>query len=200
MTTAPTLEEFLTQREADEHEPDDSYDVEPFEPGAATALESIAVSLQQLVGMAQGDVEEERRSQQLQEAHDDIHEKHAVLYELLEEVEAIIKPSTSKLANSVREAIDRWRGVPAAESDAGEPAEPDAVVVYTCPHCQTGWGEVVDPCRECGKASAPDPAKQPANDAPIEEWVAYAQSLGHDVDPGRTNRSQIRTLLGLPHS
>jgi hypothetical protein len=43
------------------------------------------------------------------EAWSDLEDKYAALYALLEEIEGLIKPSTSKLANTVRDAIERWR-------------------------------------------------------------------------------------------
>lgn len=49
----------------------------------------------------------------------------------------------------------------------------------------------------------PDPGVLvPGNDADVEEWRSYARSKGyggeHDLE--QLNRSQIRTLLGVPHS
>lgn len=59
-----------------------------------------------------------------------------------------------------------------------------------------------------GEASTdPDPSvsnapTQPADDAPVEEWRAYARSTAYDDNPeypdlDELNRSQIRTLLGI---
>jgi len=44
------------------------------------------------------------------------------------------------------------------------------------------------------------PDAQPAADAEVEEWRAYARDLGYtgpDID--KANRSQIRSMLGVPH-
>lgn len=44
----------------------------------------------------------------------------------------------------------------------------------------------------------PEPMAQPAPDAEVEEWRAYARSLGYAGAPvEQGNRSQIRTLLGV---
>lgn len=48
------------------------------------------------------------------------------------------------------------------------------------------------------ETSGSEPLDQPAHDAPVEEWRAYARSYGYtgyDVD--KCNRSQIRTMLGI---
>lgn len=188
MTVTPTPEQFLAQSDPDEEELDPpAFDEQflaqlvgsPFDwPNGP--LESIAASLRTIAGSVDG--QHEAVLEETREERDDWEAKHHVLFQLVEELESIIKPSTSKLANTVREAIGRWRGIPAADpEDAGSaPAAPELVTVPVSSAVEMGH-------------------EPPSNDAPIEQWVAYAQSLGHDIDPGRTNRSQIRTLLGLPH-
>lgn len=106
--TAITPEQFMTLIEPDEEE------LEPFERDVLTEwseeppLASIAAALRRietkLDQQGEGGVVDT-----LREAYDDLEAKHAELYALLEEVEALLKPSTSKLANSVRDAITRWR-------------------------------------------------------------------------------------------
>lgn len=140
-------------------------------PKPADSLASIADCLERLTGIVEARAAEEDQEQARLEAFDDLDAKHATLYELVEEIEGIVKASTSKVSLSVKAAIDRWRSPEAAS--AGPEQEP-----------------------------APEPDEEdeapPANDAPIEDWVAYAVRRGLEVDPGRTNRSQIRTMLGIP--
>ncbi len=72
--------------------------------------------------MAQGKAAEETESDRLREAASDLAEERFGLLNLLEEIQTLIKPSTSKLANSVRDAINRWSGVgPAEATPAAEP-------------------------------------------------------------------------------
>ena len=66
---------------------------------------------------------------------------------------------------------------------------------WTCVDCGGEHQEGSLPYRR------PEPAP-PAHDAPVEEWRAYARSRtgfpeGTSIDT--LNRSQIRTLLGIPH-
>lgn len=172
MTTAPTPEQFLALRDLDDEEPEQ--EAHPIDH----PLASIAASLERLVAITEGHEAEEQASDRLRELLDDLEAKHGVVLELVEEIRGLVKPSTSKLANNVRDAIARWAD---PEVD-GEPSEPAA---------------------EPGAESAPT-LVQPADDADVEEWRTHARYLGH----GRTgpafneleqmNRSQIRTLLGIP--
>lgn len=168
MTSTPTVEAFMASPPDPEEEHDDLEQAS----SVTDPLASIAGSLARIVQMAEASQADESEADRLREAHDDLDAKHAVLWDLVVEIEAIVKPSTSKLANTVRQAIDRWRGVP-------EPIEgPDPETT-------------VEPFEVSGV---------PADDAPIEDWVAYARGqLGPDVDLSRANRSAIRTLLGIPH-
>lgn len=166
MTMTISPEAFLATPTSDE---DYELDTEPVDP-----LESIAESLRTLAA-ASAPVQyftAERAStndhgeeiQLLTEAHSDLQDEHIEVLQLLEDVEALVKPSTSKLANSVRAAINAWRAPEV-------PAEP--VEDHT-------------------------PAELPAADAPVEEWREFARGLT-DQDVDSMNRSQIRTLLGIPH-
>lgn len=194
MTSAPSLEQFMTA----EHDPED--DLEPVEqpasqpttqsstqqlPGGDPLL-SIAHSLDRMLAIAEHHQLEETEADRLREAYDDLDAKHAVLYDLVEELEAIIKPSTSKLAKALREAIDRWRDPQAAQPAEGAGADaPPAPDPQLVPDLQPQTSAGVPP--------------QPADDASVFEWQYYARCLGH---PAATvdamNRSQIRTLLGIP--
>lgn len=171
MTTyLPTPEEFMTLTEPDEPEVDEGKPVEPADP-----LTSIANSLQRLVATVEGRELDESVAVHLREAYDDLEAKHGVVLELVEEISAIIKPSTSKLADSVRAAITRWSApvVEPVEVVQPEPVEPEP---------------------------APDDDQPPEQDADVEEWRAYARARGYtgpDIDTA--NRSQIRTMLGIEH-
>jgi hypothetical protein len=92
---------------------------------------------------------------------------------LIERVLEICKPSTSKLANTIRAALD-----PIVTVDTTGPAADLEVD-----------GDGAD---ELGGQLAPE--------VTVEEWREYARSKGYtgpDVDTA--NRSQIRTMLGVPH-
>lgn len=167
--TAITVEQFLTSPSDPEE-----YELEPaqvYGPAVATdPLTSIAGSLADLVAMVRTSVEGEAEADRLRELHDDLDAKHAVLHDLVLEIEEIIKPSTSKLANTVREAVGRWRGV--------EPA----------------------PVAEPVEQPTPPVLEQPAKDADVEEWRGYATAVGVSADVSQLNRSQIRTALGIEHT
>lgn len=193
MSTTPTVEEFLTSSQPDEPE-----EVEhPTDP-----LESIAHSMRILTEVVvRRDAEDEEQDSQsalvneLDRELQGVRAELAASQALVEEVLAICKPSTSKLANSIRAAI--------AEHEAVD-EEPEGEVAYVCPHCGTGWGEVVDPCTECGKAASgttPERPEQPAHDAPVEEWRDYVRAVRpaefRPTTLDTMNRSQIRTYLGI---
>ena len=162
--STPTPEQFLAQTDPEDLEED---------AGPVDPLTSIAGSLQQLVAYMSGDLAEAATDVQLSAKEElaDLEDKHRALYDLLAQVEKIVAPSTSKLANSVREAIAAWRN-----PEAPAPAEAPAPVP-------------VENAAEMGLA-------MPGPDADVETWARYAESLGHEV-PGHMNRSQIRTLLGI---
>jgi len=169
MTTTPTPEAFMAQSEPDE--PDELLDP----PTAAVqeqalpadALDSIASSLGLLVSIVQRRDIQETQADSQRELVDQLDRELAEKTALLDQVLAIVKPSVSKLANQVREAIQGAEAAPAAPI----PPAPEPTAVALIP---------------------------PADDADVEEWAVYAESLGHEV-PGHMNRSQIRTMLGIPH-
>lgn len=174
MTTAPTAQEFLAMQSTE-----DDVELEHVSP-----LESIAESLRMIaVGMGgevfSAELVQESPSDRLQEAFDDLEDKHRSLFDLLAEVERIVKPSTSKVSLDVKAAIDRWKS---PEVPTTEQVEAETV-----------------PVENAAEMGLP----QPDHDADAEVWRAYARQLGH----GRTgpafnelnqmNRSQIRTMLGI---
>lgn len=188
MTITPTLAEFLTQPYPDES--DETEEAEPLLPwqcvptiaesggpldSIADSLLRVAGSLTHLTTMAtHHNLEEKAESEtqqlyaDLQQAHADLEAKHEALTGLVDDVLAICKPSTSKLANNVREAIASWRAPEAAAEPEPESTE---VLVHAAP----------------------------ADDASVEEWRGYARSLGYTgADVDQANRSQIRTMLGIP--
>lgn len=108
-----TPEQFMTQTtepDEDVFEPDTVPSVDP--------LESIAESLRVVADSLTGQHDE--ALQAAREQYDDSEAKYADLYRLLADVEKLVAPSTSKLANGVREAIARWRN-PVVEPEAVEP-------------------------------------------------------------------------------
>lgn len=164
-------------------------------------LESMAESLRRLadhwtstIPVAQNDDAVLGAMQELA----DLEAKYDTLVALVEEIEGIIKPSTSKLANSVRDAINAWRAPEV-------PAEPEVELVHGTPtggkspcgiHYMEGTFGSDPTCPECKAAEVPD--NQPAHDADVEVWREYAitEGLPRDAAEGM-NRSQIRTALGI---
>lgn len=186
-----TPEQFLTMPSDPE---DDQEPAPPLEP-----LESIAFSLRFLVDRfepeqvaAAADDGAQQRYDDLDQAYADLEAKHDVLRALVEEIEGIVKPSTSKLANQVRAAVQRWR---APEVPAGEPVDEEPGI------CSThGWAHKFKTCAEvtAEQSVGGGDLELPGPDADVWEWRAYAIRLGHDnVEMGKLNRSQIRTMLGV---
>lgn len=175
--TAPTLEEFLAA-------PPDPEEDETEAPAAPTptaevgqtaprdSLASIADCLERIASVAEASAADAERPlqeayEQLQRENRELEALHDTKQGLIEQALAILKPSTSKLANNLRSVLE-----PVVAAPEPEPSrEPEANT---------------------------DPPTPPADDAPIEDWVAFAQARGLEVDPGRTNRAQIRTALGIP--
>ena len=224
--TIPTPEAFMAQQADPE---DDVYETQPTSPLVGISehvievrstqdelLRTMAEGMQTILAMleAQDPTELQQRYDRLSQEYDDLEHKHQSLYELLADVEKIISKSTSKLANGVREAITAWRNpeVPAAEPDGGsgsEPAEgtnPEAIVppAVQCPACTRYFADqaLLD-AHNCAAVNPPMPATPPAHDADVEEWRAFAGATLDGVPEGtvleRMNKSQIRTLLGIPH-
>lgn len=171
--TAPTPEEFLLQtgEEYDDWQPTPATDhVALPSPQPGDPLTSIASSLATIAEASHVSAYLDQEARRLREERDEIDRELAdalalnqVQTDLLERVAEIIRPSTSKLANSVRAVLEG-----AAEAVTGEHAN---------------------------EVDAP-----PAHDAPIEEWVAWAAPrVPEGTDLVRMNRSQIRTVLGIPH-
>lgn len=153
------------------------------------------------------------------QALSDLEAKHGVVLELVEEIRAIVKTSTSKVSLQVKAAIERWANPlgtqtpsPAPDPARSEPAVDDAAAGEPQDVQQrAGEGSAIVPtavqCVMCARYFADQglfdqhncvPMAQPAHDAPVEEWRSYARRLGYtgpDVDA--MNRSQIRTMLGI---
>lgn len=205
MTTAPTAEQFLAMQDTE----DDEFTAEIHDTG--DPLESIADSLRTLVQVIEAPQREEQASARLQEAFDDLEEKHQSLFGLLAEVEKIVKPSTSKVSLEVKAAIDAWKS-----PEVPQALTADEVAVHGLPtggkspcgvHYMADASFSTDPtCPECVAAEEPVPASnaaemghpQPDHDAAVEQWREFARGLGYqgpDID--KANRSQIRTMLGI---
>jgi len=189
--SSPTPEEFMMLA----GEPDE--DCEPLQMGSqfdelyVDPLTSVVESLQTIAaafGAVTGLAEEASDLRlQLAEARRDCADLEVLQLtqaELIYQVLEIVKPSTSKLANTVRDAINGYL--------TGNPAEAEAPAQAV-------------PVENAAEMGCPPPAAEmgcppPAADADVEEWRAYARSCGYagpDVD--KANRSQIRTMLGIAH-
>ena len=174
MTTTPTVEEFLAQQDPEEDQTDEQRPADP--------LESIAQSLGVIAdAMTNRDTtagaEQEALLEETREERDDWEDKHRAALDLIHEIGTIVKPSTSKVSLEVKAAIERW---------ANPVVEPEPITVPDGP--------------PDGPHTAAEGA-YPAQSADVEEWRAYARSYGYtgpDVDS--MNRSQIRTMLGIPHT
>lgn len=202
--TALTPEAFMTQTD-----PED--DLDTLAPETRDPLESIAHSLGLLASLAvrrdnadTADGELQQRYAELDQAHADLEDKHRSLFELLAEVEKIVMPSTSKLANSVREAITRWRNpeVPeqAETADTSDEGMANRLVppAVQCTACLRYFADQALLDQHACTAEASE--APPAQDADVDTWRAYARRV-HGVDAGTAidgmNRSQIRTMLGV---
>jgi hypothetical protein len=167
--TTPTPEQFLAAP------PDPDEDEEPAAP--VEPLESIAGSLRYLVDRYDAEHAEEKLSDTLREEYDDLDSKYAAAFEVIEQIEATVKPSTSKLANSVRAVIGRWKNPKVEPVNTQRAVEPVDEEPETPPVIAT---------------------LEPEPDADVEAWRAYARGRGYqDADVDRMNRSQIRTMLGI---
>lgn len=186
MTAAPSLGQFMTAQP----DPEDDVDFTAPDP-----LTSIAHSLDRMLAIVEHHELEETEAGRLREAHDDLDAKYDALVQLVLEIEEIVKPSTSKLANSVRAALGRWSGA-TGTAPIEEPAEVPPGDPAADPVVEPGEGpapdEVPEPIEEPGAVDGP-----PHKDADVEAWRAYAVAQGVTDDLSRHNRSQIRTLLGI---
>ena len=154
----------------------------------------------------------------------DLEAKHGVVLELVEEIHAIVKPSTSKVSLQVKAAIERWADplgtqtpspAPDATPGASEPAVDDAAAEGpTDVQQRAGEGSAIVPpavpCSRCLRYFA-DLALleqhecavaqiRPEHDASLEEWRSYArtqQGVPEGTVIDTMNRSQIRTMLGI---
>jgi hypothetical protein len=174
---APTPEQFLAQPS----DPDED-DNEPVSP-----LESIATSLASLVDVLQGRDPGTTETDELRQALDQADAEHAdllvrngVLAGRLEEIRAVVKPSTSKLAIAVRAVLDADDTVEAIDAPEPEPEPTETVHLVN--------GDVVE---------VPLPMEQPTDDASVEVWRKFGESRGLDL-VDNLNRSQIRSALGIP--
>ena len=181
-----TPEQFMTQpADLDDLDGADSASAD----GGADPLTSIAESLRALVQVAaayavpDGVEGAPSEADELRQALDQADAEHAALLarhtDLVEQVRALVKPSTSKLANSIRAALDP--GTPSTPAEGSAPGD-------------DGSDDGPEPADE-GDVQTPPPAP----DADVAQWRSYAYGLGHDFDVvGGLNRSQIRSLIGLP--
>lgn len=166
----------------------------------ATSLEKIAGSFERASADNDELMECRQRVADLEAEVAEIEALHDAKQELIERTLAVCKPSVSKLAIAVREVLEPVVVPPAAEPHPSGPQ---------CTNCQRYFAdqELLD-LHACAALPAPIPVENavemghavPAHDAGVEEWRAYARSLGYSspkVD--NANRSQIRSLLGIAH-
>lgn len=183
MTQTPTIEQFFAMQDGEE-----DVEVEATDPltSIAESLRTIAAGMGGEAYTAEvvaspGDTRWSELHQVAMEQLDDLEEKHRSLFDLLAEVEKIVKPSTSKVSLEVKAAIEAWKAPAVPETE-----EPPADLISKAEREQM--------------MAAPVTA-QPAHDADVEEWRAYAMATAGEqfelVGLDQMNRSQIRTMLGI---
>lgn len=142
MTLSPA--EFLALPSDPDEE---TYVAEPFEPGAANPLESIAVSLQAIAASYGGQstgatlapsapiegIVTQEEFDELARAYDDRDAQYADVRQLVEDIYAIVKPSTSKVSLAVKAAIDAWMSPTVAEDQPEEVTVEDVARAYDVP-------------------------------------------------------------------
>jgi hypothetical protein len=213
MSTIPTVEQFLAEQSSEldveaEH-------VDPLESIAESLrLMSIAVAGmvtdgEPLTAELVTGADEEAEEMLPKYIYDDLVEKYDVVLNLIRDVEAALGKSTAKPSLAAKAVIDAWKNPqsPAVDADHITKAEREQMmadeqgqdVVYVCPHCKTGWGEIVNLCTECGRMASGErvihPAA-PAHDADVTAWREFAGRMGVEGAQAM-NRSQIRTALGI---
>lgn len=194
MTTTPSPEAFLAQP----YDPDEE-DAEPVDHAAAApSLALISDALQAVVRLLERQ-ESAVGHALLDERNDLVSQLDATLAQAaaqqaqIDEVLALCKPSTSKLANSIRAVLDPPEVAVVEES----PAETEAAW-EDGPSFAEVHAEVPDEAPAAAQQEPPSQAFELGPNASVEDWRAYARMFGHtEVDT--LNRSQIRTLLGVPH-
>lgn len=202
--TAPTPEAFLAEPSTDEDDYEetptidgndvlagpltlsggftvglDSMHVLPPDP-----LESMAASLRQIVDVMTGGGGPAQLISDLEKEVSEIEALHDAKQQLIEDVLTICKPSTSKLANSIRAVLEPVVAPPGVE---GVGSEPD-----------TSRADATAEDYARATAEATGIPRWPAHDADVEEWRSYARDLLPDHDVSTMNRSQIRTALNIP--
>jgi hypothetical protein len=210
---APSPEDFLSQpsdpdEEADEFDPTAPFDQAPadLQPYVDEVdrftrelagqyaqpnphhdpLQSIAESLRTIaasyadVSFEADHTEADRYEQQIA----DLEVEYRHMATQIEQVLALCKPSTSKLANNIRKVLNPPAPEPKAESVA---EEKDRLL-----------REAASESPDLPETEPDSETPQPADDATVEEWRQFAQDMAGDAhDWDKFNRSQIRTALGI---
>lgn len=199
MTTIPTPAEFLAQP----YDPDEDAEPSVLADFNLTPLESIASSLGELVDMLrrydQGSSAEAQAYadyDKLEAQLGDVEAERDANQALIDEVLAICKPSTSKLANAIRAVLQP--AAPEAEQPAAPPAEDAPVeptpLVHAAPtggrapcgvHYMADASFGVDPtCPECIAAEAAEGATS-ADPVVQESEPVVEQPTPQQAPPGR---------------
>lgn len=197
-----TPEQFMSTPQPDE----DLDELTPEEVGLVTGLlpilTSIAESVAKLVSspvvetVVTREDELQQALNQLDAEYAELQVRNGVLAGRLEEIRALVKPSTSKLANAVRDVLDADA---VAEDDEGNVDDS-----LTEPHTFVDTASAM--CALCGQPAGKEIhqaqdkfrlGEHPADDAPVEVWREYGRWCGLDLTDN-LNRSQIRSALGIP--
>lgn len=204
MTTMSPAD-FMTSDQPDE-EPAQIAQAPQTMPATGEPLELIASALERIVTIIERHGAEIEAETQADQRTADLEAELSELTDLadlrgdkIEAALAALKKSTSKLAHEVRGILE---GAP----ESAEPAfqvEPDPEPAQKhapgpqCFACERFFADVELLDRHACTAE-PVQDGPPADDAPLEEWLAYGAAQGLELDPQRTNRAMIRTALGIP--
>jgi hypothetical protein len=217
MTTTPTPAEFLAQPYAPEEDLEpDVVQAEQAPPLALIADSLVSATevlryLAQTIGLNNALVDEVAEMKadrdELAGLLDRVQGESDAKSAKIDEILAICKPSTSKLANSIRATIFPGPFEPVAEMPSPEEqADPnvspaETVAAFHCEICGSDTHDAIG----CGDlpTEAPAPAENKGTafelgpNASVADWRAYARMFGHtDVDEAEI--PQLRALLGLP--
>lgn len=201
-TPAPTPAEFLAQPYRDEEDEAPSVMAD----FVLSPIESIAYSLVELVEIVKRHESADSDAAYAEASYEELRHDYEVLegerdalQVLIDEVLRICKPSTSKLANSIRAVLEPAPVV--EEPSAKDPADAEKADAGDPESDGVSWSfEVVTPPEPSTEPAAPQQPGQAFElgpNASVADWRAYARMFGHtDVD--QADIPAIRTLLGLP--
>lgn len=208
-STIPTPADFMTMSDGPDFDVDalQGFKVayEPPAPGPSVDLTGVLAHLERIEALIQAPAELEQQAAELQESCTALKVEHDASQRLIAETLEAVRKSTSKVANQVREILqpEPLAPVPVDPESTPEPLSDTNPLPQApqCPACKRYFADgALLERHECVPEASQKP---PASDAPAEEWREYARCVGVLPDEpdaiDSMNRSQIRSMLGLPH-